>query len=101
MTPAAIHASMSQSGDPTLREMSAETMKMPDPIIDPATSIVASVSVMALTNPADDDRVSSVSILSAVLAIRRLRGVGSRAEFTNYDAGRLGGKSVRSPFQHL
>src|SRR5688572_24904600 len=71
MTPAAIHASMSQSGDPTLREMSAETMKMPDPIIDPATSIVASVSVMALTNPADDDGVSSVSILSAVLAIRR------------------------------
>ena len=31
--------------------MLADTMKIPDPIIDPATSIVASVRVIALTNP--------------------------------------------------
>jgi hypothetical protein len=31
--------------------MLAEVMKMPDPIIDPATSIVASVRDIALTNP--------------------------------------------------
>jgi len=37
-------------GDGTPRAMLAETMKMPDPIIDPATSIVASVSDIALTN---------------------------------------------------
>jgi hypothetical protein len=30
--------------------MLAETMKIPDPIIEPATSIVASVRVIALTN---------------------------------------------------
>src|SRR6185437_2159700 len=33
----------------TFRAMSAETMKMPDPIIVPATSIVASVRVIAFT----------------------------------------------------
>ena len=38
------------AGDRPCGAMSAETMKMPDPIIDPATSIVASVSVSALTN---------------------------------------------------
>jgi hypothetical protein len=43
-------ATMSQKGDPRLRAMAAETMKMPDPIIDPATSIVASVRVRAFTN---------------------------------------------------
>jgi hypothetical protein len=40
----------SHIGEPTLRAMPAETMKMPDPIIDPATSMVASVKVRALTN---------------------------------------------------
>ena len=30
--------------------MLAETMKIPEPIIEPATSIVASVRVIALTN---------------------------------------------------
>jgi hypothetical protein len=33
--------------------MSAETMKIPDPIMEPATSIVASVSDMAFTNSED------------------------------------------------
>src|SRR6266542_677026 len=49
--PATTQASSSHSGEPTVRPMSAETMKMPEPIIDPATSIVASVRVIALTNP--------------------------------------------------
>ena len=40
----------SQNGDPTVRPMSADTMKIPDPIIEPATSIVASVNVIARTN---------------------------------------------------
>jgi hypothetical protein len=50
ITPVTIHAASSQNGEPRLRAMLAETMKMPDPIIEPATSIVASVSVIALTN---------------------------------------------------
>src|SRR5512141_15028 len=70
MTPAATHASMSQSGDPTVREISAETMKMPDPIMDPATSIVASVSVRALTNPPED---AAASPVSGMLLIHSLR----------------------------
>jgi hypothetical protein len=35
-------ASRSQPGLPTRRAMSADTMKMPEPIIDPTTTIVAS-----------------------------------------------------------
>src|SRR5687767_8822151 len=71
ITPAASHASMSQSGEPTVREMSADTMKMPDPIIDPDTSMVASVRDRALTNPPDDAVASPVS---GMLLIQFLRG---------------------------
>src|SRR5215210_1458947 len=62
-TPAITHAMSSQKGEPTVRLMSAETMKMPEPIIDPATSIVASVSVIALTNSRDDCGVSAVAVV--------------------------------------
>ena len=61
-TPETIHAMSSQKGEMTVREISAETMKMPDPIIEPATSIVASVSVSALTNSRDDG-VSAVGVV--------------------------------------
>ena len=61
-TPETIHAMSSQKGELTVREISAETMKMPDPIIEPATSIVASVSVSALTNSRDDG-VSAVGVV--------------------------------------
>jgi len=47
-------------GDGSPRAMLAETMKIPDPIIDPATSIVASVRDIALTNPWLDCGVASV-----------------------------------------
>src|SRR5207249_4008355 len=36
------HTSRSHAGAPTWRAMSAETMKMPEPIIEPATTAVAS-----------------------------------------------------------
>ncbi len=42
MTAVSTQTSNSQPAEPTSRAMSAETMKMPEPIIDPATSIVAS-----------------------------------------------------------
>src|ERR1035437_5044322 len=50
MTPVRIQAMSSQPGDPSVRPMSAATMKTPEPIMLPATSMVASVSVSALTN---------------------------------------------------
>ena len=50
--------------------MLAETMKMPDPIIDPATSIVASVRVIALTNPVPDCGVASVETAELLMQIR-------------------------------
>jgi hypothetical protein len=41
-TPASAHAANSQPGEPTNRADSAEVMKIPEPIIDPTTIIVAS-----------------------------------------------------------
>jgi hypothetical protein len=72
-TPATTHAMSSQKGEPTVRLISAETMKMPEPIIDPATSIVASVSVIARTNSRDDCGVSVVVVV-AVKNRSRMRG---------------------------
>jgi hypothetical protein len=60
-TPETTHAMSSQKGEITVREISADTMKIPDPIIEPATSMVASVSVIALTNSRDDLGVSAVA----------------------------------------
>src|ERR1044072_420960 len=41
-TPASAQATSSQPGDPTSREDSADVMKIPDPIIEPTTIVVAS-----------------------------------------------------------
>src|SRR5918999_6102040 len=41
-TPASAHAISSQPGEPTSRDDSAEVMKIPDPIMEPTTIIVAS-----------------------------------------------------------
>jgi hypothetical protein len=46
-----------------------ETMKMPDPIIDPATSIVASVRDIALTNPVVDCGVASVETAELLMQV--------------------------------
>src|SRR5256885_14894492 len=74
-TPETIHAINSQKGELTVREMSAETIKMPEPIIEPATSIVASVSVSALTNSRDDVAVSAPVAVVAVKALPRALGL--------------------------
>src|SRR5262245_25996196 len=42
ITPVTSQTTMSQPDEPTSRAMRAETMKIPDPIIDPATSMVES-----------------------------------------------------------
>ncbi|GAC1656728.1 MAG: hypothetical protein NVS4B3_22640 [Gemmatimonadaceae bacterium] len=73
ITPVITHAMRSQSVDPTWRAMSEETMKIPDPIIEPATSIVASVRVIATTNsPLRADGLSprGGATVEAVLLIR-------------------------------
>jgi hypothetical protein len=41
-TPAIAQAAISQPGEPTRRADSAEVMKMPEPIIDPTTIMLAS-----------------------------------------------------------
>src|SRR5262245_46570149 len=47
--PASPHASNSQPGAPLNRDDSADTMKIPDPIIEPITIIVASIGPSART----------------------------------------------------
>jgi hypothetical protein len=84
MTPVRIHASRSRNGEPTVRAMSAETMKMPDPIIDPATSIVASVRVSAFTKSVCGSLARHGA--AATLLMHRLGTGGSPAGRTSRDA---------------
>ncbi len=48
-TPVNTHAASSQPGELIIRAMSAETMKIPEPIIAPITIMVASYSPMPRT----------------------------------------------------
>src|SRR5690348_6383196 len=73
MIPERIQANMSHIGDGSPRAMLAETMKIPDPIIDPATSIVPSVRDIALTNPWLDCGVASVAAAELLM-----QGLGKR-----------------------
>src|SRR5690348_9328346 len=84
MMPVTIHATRSQPGEPSLRPMSAETMKMPDPIIDPATSIVASVRVIALTN---SGVVCGASVVFGGAATLVMQLLGLRVRY-RWEAGR-------------
>ena len=70
MIPESSQASMSHIGDGSPRAMLADTMKIPDPIIDPATSIVASVSDIALTNPVLACGVASVETAELLMQIQ-------------------------------
>jgi hypothetical protein len=49
--PAIAQASKSHPGPPLNRADSAEVMKMPEPIIDPMTIMVASIGPSARTKP--------------------------------------------------
>ena len=73
MIPESTHARIIQSGDGSPRAMLAETMKIPDPIIEPATSIVASVRVIALTNPVPACGVASVVAAELLIQVRKKR----------------------------
>ena len=48
--PVTSQAPISKAGESTLRAISAETMKMPEPIIEPITSMVALVRPSPFTN---------------------------------------------------
>jgi hypothetical protein len=89
MIPERIQAIMSHIGDGRPRAMLADTMKIPDPIIDPATSIVPSVRDIALTNPGLDCGVASV-----VTAELLMQGIGMREGDRRQ---RAGGASVVIP----
>src|SRR6476619_6592567 len=93
MTPVTNHATSSHRGDGIVRAMSAETMKMPEPIIEPATSIVASVNVMAFTKP-DCSACALGAVVSAATVLinyHQRRGkehvAGGRDEPGRSDAG--------------
>src|SRR5688572_32905288 len=58
-TPASAQAISNQPGEPTSRDDSAETMKMPEPIIEPTTIIVASSRLRPRTSFAGGLGVSS------------------------------------------
>src|SRR5437899_6336213 len=49
--PATVHASSNHPGAPLKREVSAEVIKIPDPIIDPMTIMVASMGPSVRTRP--------------------------------------------------
>src|SRR5690349_24763198 len=51
-TPASAHAASNQPGEPTSRDDSAEVIKIPEPIIDPTTIIVASSRLKPRTSRA-------------------------------------------------
>src|SRR5664279_2771574 len=50
MNPVTIHAAISRAGELTSRAISADTIKMPEPIIEPITSVVALVRPSPFTN---------------------------------------------------
>src|SRR5207248_5784573 len=52
--PVISHAPINNAGEPTSREISAETRKIPDPIIEPITSMVELVRPRPLTNSRSD-----------------------------------------------
>src|SRR4029077_1429846 len=58
--PASAHPSNSQPGAPLNRDDSADTMKIPDPIIEPITIMVASIGPSARTRPAVSRWLSTV-----------------------------------------
>ncbi len=44
MNPVTTHAAINKAGESTSRAISADTIKMPEPIIEPITSMVALVN---------------------------------------------------------
>src|SRR5215216_5851866 len=56
-TPASAQAAINQPGEPTSRDDSADVIKIPDPIIEPTTIIVASSRLSSRTSLGDSLRI--------------------------------------------
>src|SRR6266481_4590548 len=67
--PVRIQVSSSPPAEPVCRDISAATMKMPDPIIEPTTIIVPSNNPIARTKPGSDLALVSARgcVVSAIL----------------------------------
>src|SRR5215831_16930247 len=61
--PVISHTTSNQPGPPTCLEISAETRKIPEPIIDPATIIVESSKPSARKRPEDLSRIAPLSAI--------------------------------------
>lgn len=53
MTPVTIHVPIKSEGEPTSRAISADTIKMPDPIMLPITNAIALARPIPLTNSSE------------------------------------------------
>src|ERR1700690_1856821 len=53
--PVTAQAPINKAGEPTSRAISAETMKIPEPIMDPVTSMVELVRPRPLTNSGEEE----------------------------------------------
>ena len=68
-TPVTSQATSSQPGLPSRRAMSAETMKMPEPIIDPTTTMVESKRPRPRLNSVSSVVAEDAEAVSGVFAI--------------------------------
>src|SRR6202522_2804358 len=86
LTAVTSHAAISSAGDPNPRDISADTMKMPDPIIEPITIAVAENSPIPCTNcGADDDPLSpGMSLLLSSRTLSGVEGDGAAVVFTKF-----------------
>ena len=62
MNPVTSQAAMSSAGESTSRPISAETMKMPEPIIEPMTRVVALVRPRPLTHSLPSAAIDTVFV---------------------------------------
>src|SRR5215831_9169037 len=72
--PVTSQAAMSSAGELTSRAISADTIKMPEPIMEPITSVVALVRPSPLTNPVSLEArgIVFVSVLNGPLGVRKV-----------------------------
>src|SRR5579884_3451007 len=89
MMPLTTHDSRKSPGEPTSRAISAATMKMPDPIIEPMTIVVQSSRPSPSTRPAAGARWAELSATVAAMlpSLQRVNGPLSRGR--EYSAKRL------------
>src|SRR3954470_8586970 len=80
MVPASTHATSNHPGEPTRRDDSADTIKIPDPIMEPTTIIVASTKPSDRVRAGRCSRAPVVSVTSLPAAHVTGPGRASTAE---------------------